>query len=67
MAIDDRSVLPSEGVTSTPASSSHWRRFKNWSASQWAAIRPGPEARPGAVWGTLTAAAITVIIGGLYI
>ena len=69
MAIDDRSLLPSEAMSlSTPAdASSRWRRFENWSASQWAAIRPGPEARRGAVWGTLTAAAITVIIGGLYI
>ena len=68
MAIEDRSLLPSEVVSvSTPvdASSSRWRRFRNWSASQWAAIRPGPEARRGAVWGTLTAAAITVMIGGL--
>ena len=70
MAVDDRGLPPSEAVPlSTPAdaSSSRWRRFKNWSASQWAAIRPGPEARRGAVWGTLAAAAITVIIGGLYI
>ena len=68
MAIDDRSVPPSEVLSrSTPASSSRWRRFKNWSANQWAAIRPGPEARRGAVWGTLAASAITVIVGGLYI
>ena len=70
MAIDDRSLPPSEVVSlSTPAdaSSSRLGRFKNWSASQWAAIRPGPEARRGAVWGTLTAATITIIIGGLYI
>ncbi|MGO9084293.1 MAG: hypothetical protein ACLQBK_03635 [Candidatus Sulfotelmatobacter sp.] len=70
MATDNRSLPPSEVVLfSTPAgaSLSRWRRFKNWTASQWAAIRPGPEARRGAVWGTLAAAAITVIIGGLYI
>ena len=64
MAIDDRSLAPSEVVSlSKPASSSCWSRFKNWTAGQWAAIRPGPEARRGAVWGTLTAAAITVILG----
>jgi dienelactone hydrolase len=34
---------------------------------QWAAMRPGPEARRGAVWGTLVAAAACVIIGGLYL
>ena len=70
MATEDRSLVPSEVVSlSTPdvASPSRWGRFKNWSANQWAAIRPGPEARRGAVWGTLAAAAITVIIGGLYI
>ena len=70
MATEDRSLLPSEVVSlSTPhvTSPSRWRRFKKWSASQWAAIRPGPEARRGAVWGTLAAAAITVILGGLYI
>jgi len=31
------------------------------------AIRPGPEARRGAVWGTLAAAAACVVIAGLYL
>lgn len=70
MATDNRSLAPSEVVlfsTSAVAPLSRWCRFKNWSATQWAAIRPGPEARRGAVWGTLAAATITAIIGGLYI
>jgi dienelactone hydrolase len=46
---------------------SRWRRLREWFAKQWSVLRPGPEARRGAVWGTLVAAAICVIIGGLYI
>jgi hypothetical protein len=41
-------------------------RVKAWFAGQWKQIRPGPEARRGAVWGTLAAAAACVIIAGLY-
>ena len=44
-----------------------WRIVRNWCAQQWSAIRPGPEARRGAVWGTLGAAAACVVIGGLYL
>jgi dienelactone hydrolase len=36
-------------------------------AKHWIAIRPGPEARRGAVCGTLAAAAACVVIGGLYL
>src|SRR5258705_4607913 len=36
-------------------------------ATHWRAIRPGPEARRGAVWGTLAAAAACVVIAGLYL
>lgn len=50
-----------------PAKQSWWRRLRTWSSAQWAAIRPGPEARGGAVWGTLVAAAACVVIGGLYL
>jgi dienelactone hydrolase len=49
-----------------PARQSWSRRLRGWSSTQWAAIRPGPEARRGGVWGTLAAAAICVVIGGLY-
>jgi len=40
---------------------------KNWCLRNWLAIRPGPEARRGAVWGTLAAAAACVVIGGLFL
>ena len=43
-----------------------WRKGTDWCARQWRQIRPGPEARRGAVWGTLAAAAICVVIAGLY-
>jgi dienelactone hydrolase len=66
-----------ELTTSTPASpsgepspaakQSWWRRLRDWGSRQWAAIRPGIEARRGAVWGTLAAAAVCVAIGGLYL
>jgi dienelactone hydrolase len=69
MAIDDRSLLPREVeslATPADASSSWWRRFKSWCATQWDATRLGPEARRGALWGSFAPAAITVVIGGLY-
>ncbi len=55
------------GIPPLPAKKSWWRRLRGWCSVQWAAIRPGREARRGAVWGTLAAAAVCVIIGGLYI
>lgn len=52
---------------SLPARFREWRRrAAAWCARQWGQIRPGPAARRGAVWGTLTAAAICVVIAGLY-
>jgi dienelactone hydrolase len=71
MAIDDLSAPPPASVP--PDSSLHsdtrsrWRRLRDWCSRQWAAIRPGREARRGAVWGTHAAAAASVIIGGLYL
>jgi dienelactone hydrolase len=71
--------MATEELTQAPAPSSAsdfpsaapreslWRRLKHWCATQWAAIRPGPEARRGAVWGLLALAAISVVIGGLYL
>lgn len=44
-----------------------WLKVKVWQSKNWMLIRPGPESRPGAVWGTLAAAAATVVIGGLYL
>ena len=44
-----------------------WLKVKVWWFKNWMLIRPGPESRRGAVWGTLAAAAATVVIGGLYL
>lgn len=44
-----------------------WRKVADWRRRQWIAVRPGPEARRGAVWGTLGAAAVCVVIAGLYL
>ena len=44
-----------------------WLRIKEWWTRNWILVRPGPEARRGAVWGTLAAAAACVVIGGLYL
>lgn len=44
-----------------------WDKFAAWTARRWTALRPGPEARRGAVWGTLAAAAACVVMAGLYI
>ncbi len=44
-----------------------WGKLRRWWTRNWMAIRPGPEARRGAVWGTLGAAAACVVIAGLYL
>src|SRR5215472_11599972 len=44
-----------------------WLKVKVWWSKNWVLIRPGPESRRGAVWGTLAAAAATVVIGGFYL
>src|SRR5215469_378365 len=44
-----------------------WLKVRVWWSKNWMLIRPGPELRRGAVWGTLAAAAATVVIGGLYL
>ncbi len=71
MAIDDLTTPPpaSLPLDSPPLAEkkSRWRRVRGWCSRQWAAIRPGREARRGAVWGTLGVAAVSVIVGGLYI
>ena len=61
---------PAPDVTRRPLLSRvklRWRIVFTWCARHWKAIRPGPEARRGAVWGTLAAAAACVIIAGLYL
>lgn len=71
MAIDELAVPSAEAIppnsSPQPETKSRWRRLREWCSRQWAAIRPGLEARRGAVWGTLAAAAVCVVIGGLYI
>lgn len=71
MAIDDlaASLSASQPPDSSPPpdKESRWRMVRDWSSRHWAAIRPGPEARRGAVWGTLAAASVCVIIGGIYL
>jgi dienelactone hydrolase len=71
MAIDDVTPPPPEslpqGSSPLPEKKSLWRTVRGWCSRQWATIRPGREARRGAVWGTLGVAAVSVIIGGLYI
>ncbi|HVN04604.1 MAG TPA: hypothetical protein VMT86_09320, partial [Bryobacteraceae bacterium] len=44
-----------------------WAVAFGWCGRQWRQIRPGAEARRGAIWGTLPAAAICVVIAGLYV
>jgi dienelactone hydrolase len=71
MAMDDLTAPPPASLpqesSAYPDKRSRWRRLRDWSSTQWVAIRPGREARRGAVWGTLAAAAVCVVIGGLYI
>jgi dienelactone hydrolase len=71
MATDDLTALaPASGPAGSsppPDRKSRWRKVRDWCARQRAAIRPGPEARRGAVWGTLAAAAVCVIVGGIYL
>ena len=42
-----------------------WLKVKVWWSKNWMLIRPGPEVRRGVVWGTLVAAAASVVIAGL--
>lgn len=71
MATDDVTPLLSEPYVPVPSHASperrRWPKLRDWFARNWAALRPGPEARHGAVWGTLAAAAACVVIGGLYL
>ncbi len=44
-----------------------WSRLSNWRRRTWTNIRPGPEARKGAVWAVLAAALWAAIVGGIYL
>lgn len=43
-----------------------WRTFAAWFRRLWNEIRPGPEARTGAAWGTIAAAFAGAVIAGRY-
>src|SRR5690242_9141831 len=65
---DTTAPRPDELRLSFLARVKHWWRIAcDWCVRHWRAIRPGPEARRGAVWGTLAAAAACVVIAGLYL
>jgi hypothetical protein len=44
-----------------------WRTLRDWSTRAWANIRPGPEARKGALWGAILLALWIAIVGGIYL
>jgi len=44
-----------------------WRAVRDWSSRAWANIRPGPEARKGAIWGAILVALWIAIVGGIYL
>jgi dienelactone hydrolase len=71
MPIDDLTATPATPFAPAsappPVAQSRWRRLRDWCSRQWVAIRPGIEARRGGVWGTLAAAGVCVVIGGLYL
>jgi len=43
-----------------------WNKLGNWWKRVWTDVRPGPEARKGAVWASLAAAAVAAFIGAYY-
>jgi hypothetical protein len=65
--ITSNPALDPQDAWPRPERKFRWGRLRDWFLRQWADIRPGPEARRGAVWGTLAAAAACVVIGGLYL
>src|SRR5579871_4906617 len=44
-----------------------WNQFRAWCRRTWSDIRPGPEARKGAVWAILAAALWAALVGGDYL
>src|SRR5580698_8453838 len=65
---DSASPDPVETHHSLRARVKAWRRKGvDWCGRQWVQVRPGPETRRGAVWGTLVAAALCAALDGLYL
>ncbi len=44
-----------------------WRAAARWFSRIWADVCPGPEARRGAVWGSISAASVCTLIAGRYL
>jgi dienelactone hydrolase len=44
-----------------------WNQLAAWWSRTWSNIRPGPEARKGAAWAVIAAAAWAAIVGGIYL
>ncbi|HEV8040663.1 MAG TPA: hypothetical protein VGP62_17460 [Bryobacteraceae bacterium] len=44
-----------------------WSQLRDWRRRTWINIRPGPEARRGAAWAVIAAAAWAAIVGGIYL
>lgn len=44
-----------------------WRAIRDWTGRAWANVRPGPEARKGAIWGALFVALSISVVGGIYL
>ncbi|HLJ48403.1 MAG TPA: hypothetical protein VKU01_20450 [Bryobacteraceae bacterium] len=44
-----------------------WRRIANWWRATWIKVRPGAEARKGAIWAALLTAAFAAGIGGYFL
>ena len=44
-----------------------WRSVRDWCGRTWDKIRPGPEARKGAIWGAIAVALWIAIVAGIYL
>src|SRR5665213_3098762 len=44
-----------------------WRTIRDWIGRAWANVRPGPEARRGAIWGAIFVALGIAVVAGIYL
>ncbi len=58
---------PQSKPTIRPRIVTVWRRIASWSSRLWMDIRPGPEARRGGAWGSVSAAFVCALIAGRYV